>query len=569
MVFRTSHLILRTSYLVPRTSIILTLCLFAANISAQVHINDDIIVSGSIQSDILLQSSDDADEGAGQSDSHNMLMNTYIDLNLTSKYVEAGTRLEYMEHPLPGFDKDFKGWGVPHFYVKGKLGNTELTAGTFYEQFGSGFILRSYEERSLGIDNSILGGRIVTRPVKGVQLKALTGKQRHYWEWSHSWLTGADVELNLDEWIKGLHEHETYLSLGGSWLTKYENKDNGKIFVDESHHLNFPQYVNAFDVRATFAKGGFRLLAEYGGKTQDPCFDNGYIYRRGNVAMLSASYSQSGLSFLVQAKRSDNMSMRSERGATGLAMYINNMPPFTMEHTYDLPALYPYATNPNGEWAYQAEVGYSFKKNTPLGGRYGTTVKLNFSHVHAIDRTNRESLEGLNDLRGTDGYGSRFFRWGDETYYQDFNIQLEKRMSRDFKLNLMYMNQRYNMTAIEGEGGMVRSNIFVAEGNYRVSKKVTLRAEAQYLATKDDDGDWAFGLLELSLAPHWMFTVSDEWNCGETDEHYYQASVAFSTGSHRLQAGIGRVCEGFNCSGGVCRYVPEYKGVTLSYNYNF
>ena len=129
----------------------------------------DVTVSGSIQSDMLLstQNKDDA------TSSDDFMTNTYADVLLQSQYVDAGTRFEYMEHPLPGFEKDFKGWGVPHFWVKGKLNKVELTAGTFYEQFGSGFILRSYEERSLGIDNSLLGGRIVMKPMNGVTLKTL------------------------------------------------------------------------------------------------------------------------------------------------------------------------------------------------------------------------------------------------------------------------------------------------------------------------------------------------------------------------------------------------------------
>jgi hypothetical protein len=116
---------------------------------------------------------------------------------------------------------------------------------------------------------------------------------------------------------------------------------------------------------------------------------------------------------------------------------------------------------------------------------------------------------------------------------------------------------------------MVCSNIFIADGKYQFSPKVTLRTELQYLATADDQGDWAYGLAELSLAPHWMLTASDMYNVGETHLHYYQGGVAFSTGAHRLQLGYGRTRAGYNCSGGVCRYVPASKGVTLSYNYNF
>ena len=36
-----------------------------------------------------------------------------------------------------------------------------------------------------------------------------------------------------------------------------------------------------------------------------------------------------------------------------------------------------------------------------------------------------------------------------------------------------------------------------------------------------------------------------------------------------IQAGYGRTSDGYNCSGGVCRYVPSQRGFTLSYNYNF
>ena len=193
------------------------------------------------------------------------------------------------------------------------------------------------------------------------------------------------------------------------------------------------------------------------------------------------------------------------------------------------------------EWAWQAEGGCNFKRKTPLGGKYGMNVKANFSHV----------------------------RWQGITYYQDIDVQLTRKLTKSFKLNLMYMNQRYNKTVIEGEGGMVRSNIFVADGLYQIAPKAKLRTELQYLQTADDQGDWLFGLLELSLAPRWMFTVSDMWNNGSTKTHYYQGCVTYNIGSHRLQAGYGRTRAGYNCSGGVCRYVPATTGFTLSYNYNF
>ena len=498
-----------------------------------------IHVSGSIQSDILIPQKDekigakDYDEWA--------LTNTYAEVNAQSEYVDAGARFEFLEHPLPGFEKDLKGWGVPYFYVKGKYKWAELTLGDYYEQFGSGFILRTYEERSLGIDNSLRGGRLVLRPVKGVQLKALTGKQRRYWHHNKALVSGADLELSLDQWSKAMTESGTYVTLGASFVNKHEKKDD-EVMVTPTYKLNLPENTNAFDVRARFQKGNVNLLAEYAQKTQDPSFDNEYIYRKGYVAMLSGSYSKQGMSLLLQAKRSENMAFKSARRVIGTSSAINHLPAFTQDHAYALAALYPYATQlAGGEWAWQAEAGYNFKRKTAIGGKYGMNVKLNFSHV----------------------------RWEGTTYYQDLDVQVTRKLSSTFKLSLMYMNQRYNKTVVEGEGGMVRSNIFIADGLFQLAPKVKLRSELQYLATADDQGDWTFGLLELSLAPHWMFTVSDMWNNGDTKIHYYQGLVAFSSGSHRLQAGYGRTRAGYNCSGGVCRYVPATKGFTLSYNYNF
>ncbi len=534
------------------------------NITAQEQ--KKVTLSGSIQSDMLVP---EEDKETGAEKTEDFLTNTYADLQLQSEYVDAGARLEYMEHPMPGFEKDFKGWGVPNFWVKGKLGNNELTLGTFYEQFGSGFILRTYEERTLGIDNSLLGGRLLLKPTDGVILKVLSGKQRRYWKWNKALVSGADAEISIDQWIPSMRESGTVLTLGASWVNKYE-KNEEKVFVDNTHYVHFPKFVNSWDVRANFNHGPWNFLAEYAQKTADPSFANGYVFKKGSAAMLSGSYSNKGLSVLVQAKRSENMSSKSA-DVTGNSSAINYLPAFIQDHTYTLAALYAYATQlADGEWAYQTEIGYNFKRNTSLGGKYGMNVKLNYSYVRGIphefaDGMERQTLSGVTYV----DYKSPFFKWGKETYYQDLNVQVSRRLSHDFLLNLMYMSQRFNKTVVEGEGGMVHSNIFIADGKYQFSKKTTLRCELQYLTTKQDEKDWVFGLLELSLVPHWMITVSDMWNCGDSKIHYYQGLVTYNVGSHRIQAGYERTQAGFNCSGGVCRYVPAMKGFFASYNYNF
>lgn len=524
-----------------------------------------VVLHGSVQSDVLFPENDT--EIGTQAHNEWGLTNTYADLNLMSKYVDAGARLEFMQWPLDGFEPDFKGWGVPYFYVKGKFKGGDVTLGDFYDQFGSGFIFRTYEERSLGIDNSLRGIRLNYGGIKGLQFKLLGGLQRGYWSWSKdSYVGGTDLEINMDQYCKALQERNITWMLGGSYVLKYE-RDEDIVLPGTVYRLALPLTVHALDVRSRFQLGDYSLLAEYAWKTQDPSQDNGYIYHRGNAVMLSGSYSKRGLSILAQAKRSDNMAFRSQRTKQGTSLFINNMPAFAYQHTYALPALYPYATQAaGGEWAFQGEVSYLFKRNTALGGKYGTKVKVNFSHVRGLDKQPVDQYES--SYYGTDGYTSKFFKMGDK-YYQDINVQLEKKFTKSFKLNLMYMNQYYNQAVIEKHGSSIKSNIAVVEGKYQFNNKLTLRGEYQYLATKDDEGDWMYGLLELSVQPHWMFTVSDMWNNGETNLHYYMGSVTFNYNAHRLMLGYGRTRAGFNCSGGVCRYVPASRGVQLSYNFNF
>ena len=123
-----------------------------------------------------------------------------------------------MNNPLPGFESGYAGAGIPHFYVTGKYKFFEVTAGDIYDQFGAGFIFRSYEDRPLGIDNALRGGRIVLSPYKGIRFKALGGMQRIYWNFNGSngygfdygkggavW--GADLELSVDEWVPAMQEY--------------------------------------------------------------------------------------------------------------------------------------------------------------------------------------------------------------------------------------------------------------------------------------------------------------------------------------------------------------------------
>ncbi len=550
-----------------------------------------VAVHGSVQADVLFPQ-DNATIGTKYDSDSPILFNTYADVNLASKYVDAGLRFEFMKWPLPGFEPDFAGWGVPNIYVKGKLKGVELTAGTFYEQFGSGLILRTYEERTLGIDNSILGGRIKVNAVKGLRFTALGGVQRVYWDWKkYNQVYGADVEGYFHDWFPSLRDKDVALTFGASWVMKNE-KEEEIIVPGTNYRLNLPKQVNAFDLRAGFNKGGWNFQAEYAWKDQDPSFDNDYTYNHGQALMLTGSYSRKGLSGTLQVKRSQNMSYRTQRWRDKNGAFINYMPAFTYQHTYSLPAIYPYATQYGpGEWAFNGSFGYTFPRKSPLGGKYGTSLTVNLSYISGLVHEGKPNnglfhtwTGAVNQVMGTDGYKSPFWKMG-QTNYWDFNLQIEKRLSRPVTMQFMYMNQRYNKKAIEGEGGNIYNNILVVDTKWKINRKFVLRGEVQYMFSHQDaeeaehmnkpensnldKKDWFYGLVEFSWTPYLMFSASDMINVGGTGNNYYMFGVTGTYRSNRLQLSYGQTRAGYNCSGGMCRYVPAMKGFQINYTYNF
>jgi len=529
-------------------------------------IANKVSVHGSVQADVLFPE-DDYDIGT-EHYSDKILGNFYANASVFSKYVDGGARIEYLQHPLPGFEQAFKGWGLANIFVKGKYRNCELTLGDFYEQFGSGFILRTYEERSLGIDNSIRGARVKVNAVKGLRLTALGGVQRRFWDWDmRTKIAGADAEAALEQYSQALRDRNISWSIGASYVFKHE-KDEDIIVPGTNYKLNLPLDVHSFDIRTHFNRNAWDFLGEFAWKGSDPSADNNYTYRTGTAVMLSGSYAKKGFSALVQAKRSENMAFRSKRTQTLTAAFLNNMPAFAYQHTYALAAKYPYATQTaNGEWAFQAAFAYNFKRKTAIGGKYGTKVKVNLSYIRGLDKG--PTPQGINGSTwGTDGAGSKFFGFGKQ-YYRDINVQIEKKFTRDFQLAFMYMNQYNFDVTLEDWHGDVKANIFVLDGKYKFDKRFTLRTELQYLTTHQAYKDWAYGLLELSVAPYLMFTVSDQWNCGGNGRHYYLASVAGNYKANRLMLSYGRTPAGFDCSGGVCRFVPKTRGFRIAYTYNF
>lgn len=492
--------------------------------------------------------------------------NTYVVGTVQNKYVEIGGRYEHLTQPLPGHEAE-RGHGLAHLYAKvRRSGWGEITLGDFYEQLGSGIAFRAYEDRALGIDNAVRGGRIVIMPFRGLTLKGLAGQQRLHFDRNgkifqsqRGYVGATDAEyrfemsgqqFSLGATMVGWHEEQTPIK-------RFENGVLKRFRQPENHGI--------WAARLGYTGGKADVYFEHATKTANPNAANFYTLRSGQVQMLTFSYADRGWGVMLGARRSDNFDNHSLRTETGNDLRINHLPPFAPEQSYTLAALHPYATQPQSEWAWQAEGRYLLKRGTALGGRYGTRLKVSAAYVNALDRatTSQEAY--------THGRRPSYFGHGEKLFH-DFTFEVSKKISASYSFTALYSHQDYNQRAIEGHadnGNHVKSHIFVYDGKHRLNKKITLRTELQYLHSKQADGNWLYGMAELSVAPYLVFSVSDQWNSSRSNRHYPMLSVAGTYKAHRLQLGVGKTREGINCSGGVCRLMPATEGAYLSYTLNF
>lgn len=506
------------------------------------------------------------------------LINSYMNVFYVHGGFKAGMRLESYLPRVQGYPNRFDGTGLGMRYVGYSNDFVEVTLGNCYEQFGGGLALRFYEDRALGYDNTLDGIRITIKPRKGMQIKALYGNQRLSFQGGQvvkgaGIVRGLDGEINLNESFKAIENLPLSMIFGASFVSKYQADDNDQLVL--------PENVGVYGGRIKLNYKNLRLDGEYMVKEQDPSLDNQNIYNFGHAAMLNFGYSKKGIGFSLSAKSVDNMSYRSDRNKDLQDLFINYLPALNKTHTYNLVAtLYPYATQPVGEVAYQADFLYSVKKGTIFGGKYGMTIGLNASTTYAPVR----HTSGINPLDSNlVTYRCTPFDKSDSLYWRDVNFNLTKRLNKKLLLIVSYFNININndIAKVTNDAtGIISSHVGVLEASYKINSKHNIRMEIQGMFLRKgpsgqtvDKGDWATALIEYTVSPNYFFSAMNQYNYGNptTDKriHYPIVTCGYIKESTRITASYGRQRAGLFCVGGVCRFVPANNGLTLSFTQSF
>ncbi|MCA0151841.1 DUF6029 family protein [Winogradskyella vincentii] len=509
------------------------------------------------------------DEENNDGDEH-VRVNSYLKLDYDFlKNFTATVQIEsYEPLALLNYSPNFEGTNFGIYSLNYKSNKLEASAGHYYEQFGSGMILRNWEDRQLGLNNALLGGRMKYMPLDFLALTALYGKQRVGFETADSDIFGFNTELDLSNIF---NFENSSLNLGFSYVGRNETAD--------SEDPNFDDLTNAFSGRIDFTEGNFYANAEYVTKTDDVAVIAGQLIDNfvnpGNALLLNTGFSQKGFGIDATFRRLENMGFYSEREKTGNVFLENNInftPALTKQHDYLLTNIFVYQAQSQvvfadpqlmeaGEIGGQVDLFYNIKKGTSLGGKYGTKLAFNASYW--------AGLKGDYDYNNL-SYDVDYFGFG-EKYFSDISLEIRKKWNKKVNSIFYYVNQYYNQRTIEDNfsGEQIKTNIVVGETIYKFGRiGQSVRLEFQKLWSNSDNHDWIGGTFEYNVSPRLSFYVNDIYNSGmdssTSENHYYNFGGSYNKGTTRFSLNYGRQRAGLVCVGGVCRFVPEATGLSAS-----
>lgn len=491
--------------------------------------------------------------------------NNYLQLNYSLGKFTAGVQYEsYLPSALLGYSPTWDGQnGIGTYYLNFKNESLDITGGYFYEQFGSGLILRTWEDRQLGINNALKGVRVKFSPSATFDMTGVYGQTRNGFDVSEGVIQGLDANVDLS----GLMNIDAVdLKLGASYVGRYQSNGSSDTI---------PANVNAYGGRLDFVVSNFYGGVEAITKDPDVLINEEVVITPqlfdGTALQVNLGYAQKGLGINSTFRRLENFTFYADRYAEGNQFneqVVNYIPAITKQHDYLLSNIYVYNAQPRllftenekraGEVGTQVDVYYSFDKESALG-KVGTKLAGNFSYWAGLEAT-----YNADDLT----YDAKFIGDGDR-YFRDLNIEIKNRWSSKWNTVLSYqdviIDKAVSQGGILGSEGDIRAQIAVIEGTRRFEKGKALRMELQHLWTADDDKNWAAGVLEYNFNPSITVYAADSWNYGgEKERHYYSVGGSYSKGRARFAMNYGRQRGGLICVGGVCREVPASTGVTAN-----
>ena len=421
-----------------------------------------VLSQGRISGDLMMNTSlyeRDSSRGAYNTAHYDNLMSSvdaWLTLNYAMEDFSAGVRFDLFNNSnLHNPGQAYTDEGIGTWYIRKKVKKLTITGGYFYDQYGSGAIFRAYENRGLGIDNSIYGVNLKYDLHKNWTLKGFAGRQKNRFTMYEPVIKGANVEGYVSitdkvKWLPGFGVVNRTMDQGSmnnvvSTVAAYDVADR---FIPTYNVFFFSGYE-------TWNVGDFEFYTESAFKTAETIVNSeGKLVKKpGYLTYATLTYSKKGFGITGQAKRTENFTFRTSPNEVLLNGLVNFLPPLTRQNSWRLTSRYAAAAQDLGEQAYQIDVIF-----TPIKK---LNVQLNGSYV-------------------TDLSGLELFK----EYYAEFKYKASKKLIFVPGLQIM----EYNQEAYIGKGDKVETITPFLETTYKITRKKSLRVELSYLKTEQDYG---------------------------------------------------------------------------------
>jgi hypothetical protein len=560
------------------------LTIFVMAAFAPLHIYGQGYFSGSFQSNTNFYIRDSAIGAANlpHYDNYKVGSDIWFNLNYNNdKYgLEAGVRFDaFLNSILRNPTTPYTGVGLGSFYIKKKFKDLTITGGYLYDQIGCGMIYRAYEERTLGIDNALIGGRVEYDIKNIVHLKVFSGVQKNVFSIYNPIISGFNGDANFTV-------GKVTLAPGVGIINRSMDQGSMNLLVasieaTDSAQRFVPKYnVYAFTFYNTLSFGPMSWYVEGSYKTRDAAYalnslgQNVLLNKTGNAVYSSLNISQKGLGVTLLFKRVQDFTLRTSPNEKIFQGLLNFEPPVPRQNSLRLPSRYFASSLEQHELAFGTEVTW-----TPV-----KKLSFLFNGSYVRDFLFQPAL--IREQVVTTGPGGSDTTYKDhKNFFGEANIEAHYKPNHNLELELGFQYIFYNRPIYQGDGGNIPAEYKVnsytpfAEISQRINRKMSYRIELQYQYVPNDFGQWIYGLFELNVAPNLSFAVSDMWNFKpnpinvvevyQTPHHFYSVFAAYTYGPHRFSLNYVKQVAGIVCTGGVCRYEPAFSGVKFSVTSTF
>jgi len=487
-----------------------------------------------------------------------------------------GIRYEF-DDPLE-FGKGTK--GISRRFIEFKKEDFTVRAGNFYDLYGKGLSLNSFENRPQGFNTQVDGLKLNYKHTfkKNITFKGtILGGDIDY-------VDIVDTSRTENYSIRSGNFSMTpvkFISFGGSYLYS-----KGKIPIQNTFTV---MNTEVFEGNLGISYKWLDLFVSYANKvtiTEPNSFYQQSPAPRGDGAYGSLSYTTGGLGITLDYKNYRfNLVKPNERSSTNpyKPLPFQNPPTCIKEYSSTLLSRFPHNPDFGDEVGFQLDVFYSPNDKLTLNGNFSLTSRhYDYRDIDTTAKTRYERIERSSSwLPSMEDELSPYWEiYLEAEYYIKKNLKTKIGVSR--KTNILY-----NIVDPENSE-KIRTFTIPVEVHYTFSKiySVKLNAEYQDAFNSIRKGQSNYfsqnTTISLSRSPNIIIALNYEITNDEeepsgnkfsdnSDLRYWaigELTYKFSS-ANSLTASYGSERGGIKCSSGICRYVNPFNGFRLTVINNF